>query len=338
MLTSILPTLAAAEGEFDPLGHVLPYTLFNVGPLEVTNHLLMAFIAALLVIGVFVYVASRVRVRSDHAEEYITKGRVAQVFEVMCIFIREEVVRPNLGKLTDKYISYIWTVFFFILFCNVLGMVPFAYLTQTIAWVFGAAHPADYGHWSGTPTSNLALNGPLALVSLAAIIYIGIRENGKHFFAHFAPVPFKPLPMALIAAPLVVLEVLGVLIRSVVLAMRLFGTMLAGHLVLAALFGMIFIFSAMSTWLGAGVGIGVLVLTLALALLELFIALLQAFIFTFLTVLFISEGATHHEEDGPPHEEPGGGSVHEMEEEGFTEMVDHMYGEESGEARTEPAR
>lgn len=337
MLTSVLPVLAA-EGGFDPLSHVLPYTLFHIGPLAVTNHLLMGFIAALSVVGVFAYVASRVRVRSDHADEYITTGRIAQVFEVMCIFIREEVVRPSLGKLTDRYISYIWTVFFFILFCNMLGMIPFAYMTQTVAWLLGAEHPVHYGHWSGTATSNLALNVPLALVSLAAIIFIGIRESGKHFFAHFAPVPFKPLPMVLIAGPLVVLEVLSVLIRCGVLAMRLFGTMLAGHLVLAALFGMIFLFAGMSSWLGAGVGIGVLVLTLALALLELFIALLQAFIFTFLTVLFIAEGATHHDEEHGHHEEPGGGPVHEMEEEGFTEMVDHMYGDESEPARSKPAR
>ena len=175
MLNQLSLTMAAAGGQFDPLSHVLPHTVFHIGPLEVTNHLLMGTFAAVLVAATFAWVASRVRVRGSDTEQYVTRGRVAQTFEVMCVFVREEMVRPNMGKVTDKYISYIWTVFFFILFANVLGMIPFAYFTQLLAWLFGAEHPAAWGHWSGTATSNLSLNAPLALCSFIAVIYIGVR-------------------------------------------------------------------------------------------------------------------------------------------------------------------
>jgi F-type H+-transporting ATPase subunit a len=305
MLT--LGNLFLAAGSL--LDHVMPHDL-KVVPL--TNLQLMAIIAAVLVLLTFSFVASRVRTTNGGArlDDYVTKGRFAQFFETLCVFIREEVARPNLGPLTDKYIYYIWTVFFFILFCNILGMVPFGPLAQTIAAAGGAEHPTHFAHIiGGTATSTLSLNIPLALCSLIAIVFIGVKENGKHFFAHFAPVPFTPLPMLPIALMLVILEIMGLLIKCVVLAMRLFGTMLAGHLVLAALLGLIFSAAATSSLLGYGVGVGVLGAGAALSLLELFIAFLQAFIFTFLTVLFISAGAVHHEEHG--HEAHVHGGPHE---------------------------
>jgi F-type H+-transporting ATPase subunit a len=302
MLNGLTIPLAAT----DLLSHVLPHDLVHVGPLTLTNLQIMAMIAAALVLVTFSFVASRVRpANTGTIDDHVTKGRVAQLFETLCVFLREEVARPNLGHLTDKYIYYIWTVFFFILFCNVLGMIPFGPASQLVAAAAGAEHPNHYAHFGGTATSTLSMNIPLAVCSLIAIIFIGIKENGKHFFAHFAPVPFTPLPMLPIALMLVVLEIMGVLIKSTVLAMRLFGTMLAGHLVLAALLGLIFTAANTDTLLGYGVGVGVLAAGVALSLLELFIAFLQAFIFTFLTVLFIAAGAVHHDEDGHDHHTPG---------------------------------
>lgn len=300
MLSVFMPTLAA---EGDLLSHVLPHPLFNIGPLVVTNLLLMAVIAASLVLLVFLYVASKVRVRGTGGpEDYVTKGRVAQLFETLLVFLREEVARPNLGPLTDKYIYYVWTVFFFVLFCNVLGMLPIGPFFQSLAAAMGAEHPAHYSHFGGTATSTTTLTAPLAICSLIAIVMIGIKENGKHFFMHFAPVPIWPImrggeaPMLPIALMLVVLEIIGLLVKCTVLAMRLFGTMLAGHLVLAAMLGLIFTAARFHSAMGYGVGVGVLAVGTALSLLELFIAFLQAFIFTFLTVLFIAAGAVHHDE------------------------------------------
>ncbi len=295
-----LSLLAAA----DLTSHVKPHTLFEVFGFGVSNLQLMALVAATLVLVTFLYVSGRARPGTEPGVEgHVTKGRLAQLFETICQFLRDEVARPNLGGLTDKYIYYIWTVFFFVLFCNVLGMIPFGPLCQTVASLFGAEHPSHYSHWGGTATSTLTLNAPLALCSFIAIVAIGIKEGGKHFFAHFAPVPLWPImtgsqvAMLPIALMLVFLEILGLLIKCCVLAMRLFGTMLAGHLVLAALMLLIFTAGATSAALGYGVGVVVILAGTALSLLELFIAMLQAFIFTFLTVLFISSGAAHHDEE-----------------------------------------
>ncbi|KAA5545196.1 F0F1 ATP synthase subunit A [Roseiconus nitratireducens] len=309
----------------DPLSHVVPHALHEeplftipVGggdipalfikdgqySFYITNHLAMTFFAALAVILVFAYVAMKVRVKGEGLEAYQTKGRLAQLFETVCWFIRDEVARPNLHGLTDKYIPYIWTVFFFILFANVLGLVPFGYAFQ-LAGSIWTDHADHYSHWGGTATSNLSLNVMLALCSFIAVVFIGIREtSAKAFFSHFNPVGWDgPPAMSLgLGIPLYILEWVGLIIKCVVLAMRLFGTMMAGHLVVAAIVGLVFTAASVSHLLGYGVELAVIVGCIALMMLELFICLLQAFIFTFLTVLFISTTAADHGDHGDHHD------------------------------------
>ncbi len=310
----------------DPLSHVVPHRLheepiggwIDVGGgdipalfiedgkygLFVTNHLMMTAVTAVAVILVFFYVASKIRVKGEGLAAYQTKGRVAQLFETICWFIRDEVVRPNLHENTDKYIKYIWTVFFFILFSNLLGLIPFGSGLH-VAGLMWSDDPAKYGHLGGTATGNLSLNVMLAICSFVAIVFIGIRETGaKTFFAHFNPIGWDgPKVMSLgLGLPLYVLEWLGLLIKTVVLAMRLFGTMMAGHLVVAAIVGLVFAAAAVSQMLGYGVGIAVILGCIVLMLLELFICMLQAFIFTFLTVLFIATVATHHGDHDHEHD------------------------------------
>ena len=287
-----LTLASAAELTENVFGHVVPYELFSVGPVRFTNHMFMVLVSAVLVFLVFRFTASRVRTgRIGAQEDFVTRGRFAQFFEAICVFIREHVVRPQLGHLTDRYIGYIWTVFFFILFCNLLGAVPIGSVVGIIANTLGSTYPAWWAHWWGTATTNLAITSALASVSLVAIVGIGIREQGRHYFEHFAPVPFKPWPMALIAGLLVVLEVMGVFVKASVLALRLFGVMTGGHMVIAVLIGLTFFFGSHL------VGLVSLVGALAISLLELFIAGLQAFIFTFLTTIFIAAGAAHGEHD-----------------------------------------
>lgn len=307
----------------DPTSHVVPHAvsdkLFEVhvggGDIPalhiydgvykffITNHLMMTCVSAIAVVLVFWYVSRKVKVKGEGLQAYQTRGRVAQLFETMCTFIRDEVVRPNLHELTDKYIYYVWTVFFFVLFANVLGLLPIGYMTYAFT---GDVH---HTHLGGTATGNLSLNAMLALCSFIAIIFIGIRETGaKAFFAHFNPIGWDDPKMLLIGIPLYFLEWLGLLIKCVVLAMRLFGTMMAGHLVIAAFVGLIFTAAKVSSGLGYGVGLAVIGGGMVLTLLELFICFLQAFIFTFLTVLFISLVASHHDDhhhDDDPFSDEG---------------------------------
>lgn len=318
----IAPMLLGASGH-NPTEHAIPHALHHTplripvgGPdlnvpflgiregnyeFFITNHLMMSGVVGFLLILVGIYASRRISIfHGEGLGRYQTKGRIAQLFETVCSFIRDEVAYPNLHGLTDKYIYYIWTVFFFILFANVLGIVPFGYMLQL------ATGNMDYSHWGGSATGNLSLTGVLALTSLFAIIFIGIREtSAKDFFNHFNPIGWDGGIMMLpIALMLYVLEWLSLMIKCFVLAMRLFGTMMAGHLVLAAFVGLIFAARASGDSVAYGVSVPVVLVGTCLTLLELFVCCLQAFIFTFLTVLFISQLAVHeHDEhlDDDPH-------------------------------------
>ena len=259
----------------------------------ITNHLIMTLVSGIAVVLVFKFVANRVRVQGEGLEAYKTRGRFSQLFETMCSFIRDEVVRPNLHELTDKYIYYIWTIFFFVMFANVLGLVPFGSILYFLS--FGDQHLT---HLGGTATGNLSLNVVLAVGSFIAILYIGIKETGvKAFFSHFNPIGWEDPKMLVIGIPLYFLEWLGLVIKCVVLAMRLFGTMMAGHLVIAAFLALIVAAVEVIGGWGYGVALPVIFAGILLTLLELFICFLQAFIFTFLTVLFISLVASHHDDN-----------------------------------------
>jgi len=340
MLLQFKPILAAADAEPSltdmAVNHVLPHRLhsdplfsLNVGSetttiawlnihngqyeFFITNHLMMSMVAAVAVLLTFAYVAMRIRVGGEGLDAYRTKGRVGQLFETMLTFIREEVVRPNLHGLTDKYIAYVWTVFFFVLFANVLGLIPIGYILQAFT------KNVEYSHWGGTATGNLSLNVVLAISSFIAIVFIGIREIGaKAFFAHFNPIGWDDPKMLLIGIPLYFLEWMGLVIKCIVLAMRLFGTMMAGHLVIASFVLLIFSAARVSTTLGLGVELAVIIGGIALTFLELFICFLQAFIFTFLTVLFISTAVAHHGD----HE--GHGHDHDPFDEGEQMNIDKL--------------
>ncbi len=313
--------LAAGQ---DPTDHAIPHSLVDSPLLRIpvsdgdtsvpsmgihngyyeffiTNHLMMSAIAALCLIVVGVLCSRRISIyHGEGLGRYQTRGRISQLFETICAFIRDEVAYPNLRGLTDKYIYYVWTVFFFILIANILGVIPFGYMLQMIT---GDTH---YSHWGGSATGNLSMTGTLALTSLFAIVFIGIRETSlKDFLNHFNPIGWDGgITMLPIALMLYVLEVLSLLIKCFVLAMRLFGTMMAGHLVLAAFVGLIFAARAAGDGAAFAVSIPVVLVGTALTLLELFVCCLQAFIFTFLTVLFIASMAVHeHDEqlDDDPH-------------------------------------
>jgi len=282
---TVVPSLAAGD---DLMSHVLPHHVVWIGGFDVTNHVLMTLVAALLVVAVFLPVAKRVRTGGAGLDAYLTRGRIAQLFEVICVFLREEVARPALGMLTDRYIKFIWTTFFFILFCNLLGMIPLGPLLR-----FVAGNEPHLEHWGGTPTGNISVTGGLAAVSFFMIHFVGIREQGWRYFAHFNPGPAYMAPL------LVPLELIGALVKPFALCVRLFANMVAGHLVLGALISLIFMAAgagAVRPLLGFGVVVPALAGSLALSLLELFVAFLQAFIFTFLTVLFIAAGAVHEHE------------------------------------------
>lgn len=289
MMTSLFLAAADAGATPDPMSHVLPHALFGTD--WFTNH---HFMALVVLIGgglLLMFVASKMPLKADSAEGYVTKGRIAQIFETLCIFLRDEMTRPLLGEMTDRYIKYIWSVFFFVLFGNLLGMLP-------IGAFFNLIGLSGLSHLGGTMTGNINFTGGMAVISLFMMVFVGLRENGFGFIKHMWPVPFKPLPLLPVMFPVgllvFLLEVLGLFIKSFALCVRLFANMVAGHLVLASL-----IILAITAPL-VGKGASVLGAT-AFSFLELFVAFLQAYIFTFLTVIFISLGAVSHDDHDEHH-------------------------------------
>jgi len=235
---------------------------------QITRFMVMELIAAALVIAVIVPVVRHI------SRNYVSRGRFANMIEAMLLFIRDDVARPAIGGHgADRFLPYLWTVFFFVLFNNLLGMIP------------GAA----------SATGNINVTAALALMTLATVLMAGVRELG--FVGYWVGiVPHLDVPALLkpfLWGLMFFIEVAGLLIRHIVLAVRLFANMFAGHVVLAVILG--FILMAYSNWwilgLVAPVSIGGVI---CLSLLELFVAFLQAYIFTFLSALFIGMAVHPH--------------------------------------------
>ena len=249
----------------NPLKEVSSKTLFTLHAgsvdLPFTNHMFMVMLAAILLMATFPLL---VRNRRD----FVPRG-FTNVIETICMFLREDVARPFLKDRTDRYITSLWTLFFFILTLNLLGMIPL----DRIIWLVSRKE----NHFGGAATANLYVTGALALFSFMLFHLAGIREKGFwRYWATLAPkVPWPLMPFMFL------MELLSTFVRMFSLAIRLFANILAGHILLAVILGFIVIFK---TFL---VAVPSILTTLAMSFLELFVAFLQAYIFTFLTAIFI---------------------------------------------------
>lgn len=287
--------LALMMVEENPLEHVVQHPLLqrdlSLGFLTpegkvtlLSDHIAMLVTAGLLLI---LFLPSLVRRRrgTDAVGSLVPAGP-ANLIEAICAYLRDEIARPNLHEHTDRFIKYIWSVFFFILTVNLLGLLPI----PAISKVFGT-------HLGGAATGNIWTTAALAIMTLLLMVINGVRLGGKHYFAHFSPGPIWLAPL------MVPIEIIGVFAKIFALTVRLFANMLAGHVLLGVLLG--FIGSAIATmhnglWLG--VAIPAVLGSVAINLLEIFVAFLQAFIFAFLTTLFIGQSVVfHHDDHGEAH-------------------------------------
>lgn len=236
--------------------HILDHTVWAGvvagANIAITKHMMLLWIVSVLLIVVFSLAA--------RSWPLIPTG-ARNLLETFVVFIRDEIVLPNTGKDGLPYLPYFLTLFFFILGLNLIGLVPF----------------------SASATGNIAVTGGLALCSFGFINFAGIRKFGlaKHignFIPHGLPAWLIPLMLPL--------EVAGLVTRSFALAIRLFANMLAGHIVLLAFLALAFLLGNLV------VSVGSIPIAIGLSVLETFVAFLQAYIFTFLTAIFV--GATLH--------------------------------------------
>jgi F-type H+-transporting ATPase subunit a len=287
-------------GASDPLGHVLDRPLIegseSLGP-WLTMNTLTLFVAGLLTIWVLRSVAGAIGTGSESEgnERYVTKGRAAQVFEVIIVYLRDTIIRPQLGGQSAKWTPFLLTLFFFILFNNLLGLLPLLDIQHAMGATWGDSHFAIFG---GTPTGRIAVTGALAILAFILWQYNGIRSIGivawlKHYLGG-APWYLAPV--------MVPVEIMGTFVKPGALAIRLFANMTAGHVLLAVVLGFTALVPNMTIWLGGPVWLISLTASVVLYMLELFVAFLQAFIFMFLTTVFIAQ-LLHHEHDEHAHAE-----------------------------------
>lgn len=279
-------------GAANPLDHVVQHPLVT-RPLDLgfpwtpegvitllSDQIVMMIVAGLLLIFFFPMLV-RGRQGPDEIGRLVPRG-FANLIEVICQYLRKEVAEPALHEHTDRFIKYIWSAFFFVLTVNLLGLLPIAAVTP----LFGT-------HIGGTATGNIFVTATLAVLTMLMMVINGLRLGGKHYLAHFCPGP-------LLLAPLLVpVEIIGLVAKIFALAVRLFANMMAGHILLAVLISFILMAGqAMGTVGGLLVAIPVILGSVAINLLEIFVAFLQAFIFTFLTTLFIGMSVVFHHDEG----------------------------------------
>ncbi len=244
------------------LDEIASKVLFQVGPVVFTNHMLMISLATLLLIIVMpLTLRKKVMVRVGFGN----------AVEAICLYIREEVAMPFLGERTDKYIGYIWSLFFFILTLNLIGMVP---IGKAIYLVTGNEF---HLHLEGAATANVWVTGALAFMAFLSFHISGIVEQGfVGYVRNFAPkVPWPIMPFMFF------METISSFVRMFSLAIRLFANIMAGHVLLIVLLSFTVIFK--NYFVATASTLAVVVMSM----MEIFVAFLQAYIFTFLTTIFI---------------------------------------------------
>ena len=272
-----------------PLEHIVQHPLIerpaDLGPLTpngvitiFSDQIAMLALAGVLLIAFVPIMVRRRRGRGD-VDGLVPAGG-ANMLEAVCQYIRKEVAEPALHEHTDRFIKYIWSVFFFVLTVNILGLLPI----PAVSSLFGL-------HLGGTATGNIWVTATLALITMAMMVINGLRIGGKSYLAHFCPGPIWMAPL------LVPVEIIGLIAKVFALAVRLFANMIAGHILLAVLLSFIMSAGATSAALGLGIAVPVVLGSVAINMLELFVAFLQAFIFTFLTALFIGMSVVFHHDD-----------------------------------------
>jgi F-type H+-transporting ATPase subunit a len=242
--------------------------------LSPTKHVVMLWIASALCLLVMLTAASGAK--KAHAAGRPATG-LAGAIEAMVLYLRNDVILPNVGHHGEKYVPFCLSAFFMILFCNLLGLFPYM----------------------ATATGNISVTATLAILSFLMIEIAGMRALGGGYintivwWPHDLPVLVKG-PVTLIMTPV---EILGKFTKPFALAMRLFANMTAGHIAVLALIGMVFTFAQLLNYSPAAYGTALIPVALSTAImgLEVFVAFLQSFIFMLLTAVFIGQiRESHH--------------------------------------------
>ena len=235
---------------------------------SITKNVASLFFSAALLLIIFLSVAGSYKKNAGKAP-----SGLQGFFEPIIIFIRDDIAKQSIGPKYERFMPYLLTVFFFIWFGNLLGMIPL---------LPGGANL----------TGNIAVTAVLAVLTF---IITTINAN-KNYWHHVIAMPGVPKPVLLILTPI---EIMGVFLRPFVLMIRLFANITAGHIIALSFFCLIFIFGEMNKGLGLGIGVFAVAFNVFMGLLELLVALIQAYVFTLLSAIYFGaalEEPHHHDE------------------------------------------
>ncbi len=278
-----------------PIDHPLIHlpTLFGVD-MSVTKHVLMLWLVA-----AFLFIVVMVTVRRYIRQEQLVPRRFMAALEVLVEYVRDTIVQPNVGhRWVNAYTPILLTLFLFILLANLAGLVPIfdvlALINHTVVHAPADSFFAQMLHGGVTSTGNYNVTAALATVTFFLIIVAGVRAHGfvKHW-KNMVPSGL-PLPVTLFLIPI---EIMGMFVRPFALTMRLAANMSGGHIAILAILSFVFIFTDLFQTAAAGVGVG-LFLSLPLAVgisgLEIIVVLVQAYVFTLLTAVFVGMAIHAH--------------------------------------------
>ncbi len=234
----------------------------DVYDFSITKNVTSMFISIILMFFMFTSVAKRYKTRSNQAP----KG-LQSLIEPLIIFVTDEIAKPMLGKKYMRFLPYLLTVFFFIWINNLLGLIP------------GAANL----------TGNIAVTMCMALITFILTVFNG----NKHYWSHiFMPTGVPPALLVI----MIPIEVIGIFTKPFALMIRLFANMTAGHMIILSIISLIFIFGQSNMAVGYSVSVLSVGFAVFMLCLELLVAVLQAYIFTILSALFISEAVADHDD------------------------------------------
>lgn len=262
-------TYSALESEFfEEHDHALhPLGGYEVTiDFSITSHLVWFWLSILVALWLTLRAASYFK--RDTSRNYAPKGAFINIFEVIFEFVRDEIAKQNIDERKyKKYVPYLFAIFMSIAFMNLFGLLP----------------------WAATATADLTVTGTLAFISFIVIQFSGTKDHWQHIFW------FPGVPVA-VKLLMMLVETIGQFTKPFALAIRLFANMLSGKIIILTILGLIFIFADLfGAVAGYGVSVFSVLLTSVIYILKAFVALLQAYIFTLLTAVFIGMAAEEHD-------------------------------------------
>lgn len=294
MIHATLNTLAAG-----PLDHVVDHPILTSADGQwwfVSNATVMLVLAGLVTAGILIPAARRIHTGQNRSlDDFRSEGVLANLVESVCLYLRNEVFKPVLHEQTDRFTPILWTLFWFILINNLLGLIPLLDITLGIAALaFGEQwiQEASFHGVGGTATQSIWVTGALAVAAFIWWNTVALVKDWKGWLLHMTGgAPWYMWPI------MIPVEILGMLVKPAALAIRLFANMTGGHILLAVVLSFIVsLINALGT-VGYGMALIPFIGSVLIYILEILVGFIQAFVFVFLTTLFLGQLVVHEGEE-----------------------------------------